>query len=72
LNCKIDGGKIWEDQERLPACDLKTLLSRYIDITAPASQAVLALLAAHASAEADKNQLQLLATVCCHLLKFIS
>ena len=54
---------MWEKQERLPACDLKTLLSRYIVITAPASQAVLALLGAHAMEDADKNKLQLLATV---------
>jgi len=59
----IGGGKLWENQERLPACDLKTLLSRYIDIATPASQAVLALLAAHALTEDDKKQLQLLANV---------
>ena len=63
----IGGGKLWENQERLPACDLKTLLSRYIDIATPASQAVLALLAAHASTEDDKKQLQLLANVLLNL-----
>jgi len=62
---------VWENEERLPACDLKTLLSRYIDIAAPASQAVLALLAAHASNEDDKKQLQLLATVFFHFLNIV-
>ena len=54
---------MWKNQERLPACDLKTLLSHYIDITAPASQTVLAVLAAHALNEDDKMQLNLLSTV---------
>lgn len=58
-----DGGKIWQNQERLPVCSLRTLLSHYLDITTPASHALLALLAAHASAEEDKRRLQLLATV---------
>ena len=64
----IDGGKVWQTQERLPPCDLRTLLSRYVDIAAPASQAILALLAAHALADADKKRLQLLATVFYYLL----
>ena len=58
-----DGGKIWQNQERLPACNLRTMLSHYLDITTPASQTLLALFAAHASAEEDKRRLQLLATV---------
>ncbi|XP_045033891.1 nitric oxide synthase-like protein [Daphnia magna] len=57
-----DGGKTWQNQERLPACNLRTLLSHYLDITTPTSQTLLALLAAHASAEEDKRRLQLLAT----------
>ncbi len=59
----IDGGKTWQNQERLPACSFRTLLSHYLDITTPASQTLLALLAAHASSEEDKRRLQLLATV---------
>ena len=58
-----DGGKTWQNQERLPACNLRTLLSHYLDITTPASQTLLALFAAHASSEEDKRRLQLLATV---------
>lgn len=58
-----DGTKVWQNQERLPQCDLRTLLSNYLDITTPASQTLLALLAAHASSEEDKRHLQLLATV---------
>lgn len=59
----VDGGKTWQNQERLPACNLRTLLSHYLDITTTASQTLLALLAAHASSEEDKRCLQLLATV---------
>lgn len=67
----IDGGKTWQNQERLPACSFRTLLSHYLDITTPTSQTLLALLAAHASSEEDKRRLQLLATVF-RLLSFLN
>ena len=59
----LDGAKVWQDQGRLPICDLNMLLSRYIDITTPPTQRLLALMASHAVDEDDKRRLQLLATV---------
>ena len=58
-----DGSKVWKNQERLPVADLKTLLSKYIDITTPPTPTLLALMAAHAIDENDQRRLQLLATV---------
>jgi len=57
-----DGGKVWQNQERLPNCNLKTLFSNYMDITTPPSQTLLALLGAHAKDDEDKAKLKLLAT----------
>jgi len=57
-----DGSKVWKDQERLPTCDLKMLLSKYFDITTPPTPTLLALMASHALDDDDKRRLQLLAT----------
>ena len=54
---------MWQNQERLPNCNLKTLFSNYMDITTPPSQTLLALLGAHAKDDEDKAKLKLLATV---------
>jgi len=63
FNFLADGNKVWQNQERLPPSDLATLFSHFLDITTPASQTLLALLAAHAQVEEEKCRLQLLATV---------
>lgn len=52
----------WQDNGRLPPCSLRMALSRYLDITTPASQELLKYLAAMASDEKQQAQLQTLAT----------
>ncbi|XP_022185085.2 nitric oxide synthase, salivary gland [Nilaparvata lugens] len=53
--------RTWESYERLPACSLRTLLSRFVDITTPPSPFLLQFLATCASDPREKDLLNLLA-----------
>ncbi|EEB12398.1 Nitric-oxide synthase, salivary gland, putative [Pediculus humanus corporis] len=52
----------WESHDRLPACSLKTLFTRFLDITTPPSPNLLQYLASVAKNETEKQKLQKLAT----------
>lgn len=52
----------WQDNTRMPPCSLRVALSRYMDITTPASQELLKYLAAMASDPRQQETLQTLAT----------
>ncbi|XP_026686564.1 nitric oxide synthase, salivary gland-like, partial [Diaphorina citri] len=64
--------KSWKPHERLPRASLRTLLSRYLDITTPPPPALLQFFATFATAPDDQEILTLLATVStpasCHIL----
>lgn len=53
--------RTWEPYERLPACSLRTLLSRFVDITTPPSPFLLQFLATCASDTRERDLLNLLA-----------
>lgn len=53
--------KSWEPHERLPICSLRTLLSRYLDITTPPSRQLLTLMASYCEDKADEERLLMLA-----------
>ncbi|KAL1140194.1 hypothetical protein AAG570_000126, partial [Ranatra chinensis] len=52
----------WVPHERLPKCSLRTLLTRFLDITTPPTPNLLELFASCASDPKDKEQLMKLAT----------
>uniref|UniRef100_A0A8D8YWA0 Nitric oxide synthase n=2 Tax=Cacopsylla melanoneura TaxID=428564 RepID=A0A8D8YWA0_9HEMI len=54
--------KAWKPHERLPRASLRTLLSRYLDITTPPPPALLQFFATYATAPEDQEILTLLAT----------
>lgn len=54
--------KDWENHEKLPACSLRTLFTRFLDITTPPSRQLLTLLATFCSVKAEEERLQKLAT----------
>ncbi|KAI5719913.1 hypothetical protein M8J76_016573 [Diaphorina citri] len=54
--------KSWKPHERLPRASLRTLLSRYLDITTPPPPALLQFFATFATAPDDQEILTLLAT----------
>ncbi|XP_037052326.1 nitric oxide synthase isoform X2 [Bradysia coprophila] len=53
--------KSWEPHERLPACSLKTLLTRFLDLTTPPSRQLLTLLASFCDDKEDEDRMYLLA-----------
>lgn len=55
--------KSWEPHERLPACSLKTLLTRFLDLTTPPSRQLLTLLASFCDDKEDEDRMYLLANV---------
>lgn len=55
--------KSWEPHERLPACSLKTLLTRFLDLTTPPSRQLLTLLASFCDDKDDEDRMYLLANV---------
>lgn len=55
--------KSWEPHERLPICSLRTLLTRFLDITTPPTRQLLTLLATFCQEKADEEQLNVLANV---------
>jgi nitric-oxide synthase len=55
--------KTWTPHERLPTCSLKTLLSRFLDITTPPTPNLLQHFASIATDQEDQRKLELLATV---------
>ncbi|KAH3891816.1 hypothetical protein DPMN_015924 [Dreissena polymorpha] len=55
--------KSWDPYGKLPACTLRTALTRYLDITTPPSQALLKLFATQATKDCDRESLEKLANV---------
>lgn len=55
--------KTWEPHERLPPCSLRTLFSRFLDITTPPTPNLLQHFASLATDPEDERRLTLLATV---------
>jgi nitric-oxide synthase len=55
--------KTWEPHERLPPCTLRTLFSRFLDITTPPTPNLLQHFASVATDPEDQRRLTLLATV---------
>lgn len=55
--------KSWEPHERLPACSLRTLLTRFLDLTTPPSRQLLTLLASFCDDKEDEDRMYLLANV---------
>lgn len=53
--------KNWEKHERIPSCSLRTLLSRFLDITTPPSRKLLTLLASFCDDKVDVEKLNILA-----------
>ncbi|XP_065076781.1 nitric oxide synthase isoform X2 [Ochlerotatus camptorhynchus] len=53
--------KSWEPHERLPICSLRTLLSRFLDITTPPSRQLLTFLASYCENKTDEERLLMLA-----------
>ncbi|XP_058453237.1 nitric oxide synthase [Malaya genurostris] len=53
--------KSWEPHERLPVCSLRTLLTRFLDITTPPSRQLLTFLASYCEDKKDEERLQMLA-----------
>ncbi|XP_015839062.1 nitric oxide synthase, salivary gland isoform X3 [Tribolium castaneum] len=54
--------KTWTPHERLPTCSLRTLLSRFLDITTPPTPNLLQHFASIATDQEDQRKLELLAT----------
>lgn len=50
--------------EKLPSCSLRTLLTRYLDITTPPSPNLLRFFATLATDQQDKDKLTSLSSVC--------
>ena len=68
LNCckfYMDAGvmKTWEPHERLPPCSLRTVFTRFLDITTPPTPNLLQHFASLATDPEDQRRLTLLATV---------
>lgn len=53
--------KTWESHERIPACSLRTLLSRFLDLTTPPSRKLLTVLASFCEDKHDMERLNILA-----------
>lgn len=58
--------KSWEPHEKLPACSLRTLLMRFLDITTPPTRQLLTLLASFCEDKDDEERLNVLANVSNH------
>lgn len=54
--------KTWENHDKIPACSIRTLLTRFFDITAPPTRKLLAWLATCCDDENDKSHLDKLAS----------
>ncbi|XP_053697417.1 nitric oxide synthase [Sabethes cyaneus] len=53
--------KSWEPHERLPVCSLRTLMTRFLDITTPPSRQLLTFLASCCEDKGDEERLLMLA-----------
>uniref|UniRef100_A0A1B0CIF3 nitric-oxide synthase (NADPH) n=1 Tax=Lutzomyia longipalpis TaxID=7200 RepID=A0A1B0CIF3_LUTLO len=51
----------WEPHDKIPACSLRTMLTRFVDITTPPSRQILTLLATYCKDAEDKKKLTNLA-----------
>jgi nitric-oxide synthase len=49
--------KTWENHEKIPVCSLRTLLSRFLDITSPPSRQFLTFLATNCEDLKDKERM---------------
>lgn len=55
--------KSWEPHEKVPACSMRMLLTRFLDITTPPSRQLMNLLANYCGRKEDGNRMQFLANV---------
>lgn len=63
LYCNLSGiTKTWENHEKIPVCSLRTLLSRFIDITSPPSRQFLTFLSGYCDDLEDKERMIILAS----------
>lgn len=53
--------KSWESHEKIPRCSIRTLLTRFFDITTPPSRQLLTLLTTFCDDPDDREQMQILA-----------
>lgn len=62
--CAFAGvSKSWEPHEKLPACSMRVLLTRFLDITTPPSRQLLTLLANFCGKKEDACRMKFLANV---------
>ena len=54
--------KTWESHEKIPTCSLRTLLTRFMDITSPPSRQFLTFLSGYCEDDNDKEKMEVLAT----------
>lgn len=59
----IEVTRNWEPHEKLPTCSLRTMLTRFLDITTPPTRQLLTLLAAFCEDKDDQEKLNILANV---------
>lgn len=54
--------RTWESHEKIPTCSVRTLLSRFMDITSPPSRQFLTFLSQYCEDNDDKLRMEILAT----------
>jgi len=54
--------RTWESHEKIPTCSLRTLLTRFMDITSPPSRQFLTFLSGCCEDDADRERMEILAT----------
>lgn len=54
--------RTWESHEKIPTCSLRTLLTRFMDITSPPSRQFLTFLSGYCEEDEDKKKMEILAT----------
>lgn len=54
--------RTWESHEKIPTCSLRTLLTRFLDITSPPSRQFLTFLSSYCEDNDDKERMEILAT----------
>lgn len=52
----------WESHEKIPVCSLRTLMTRFLDITSPPSRQFLTFLSSYCDDVSDKERMLILAT----------
>lgn len=64
LNFVSGTQKSWKQFEKIPTATMKTMFSRFLDITTPPSQELLKQLVSQATRDNDKIKIENLANVC--------